>query len=187
MSFCCFSLCNLTDKMVRMRFRRLVLGWRVCTWVPVFLRGTSRQADSVTDTENRLCSGDCVSHFLTHFQSAMSFRWRSCQGFFWEEGWTFKCFRIYVWGGHVWSMCTCAGVVCTPWQIIIFVQYWDHIMKLWWDDCLLSFHDLGWLNYSHHIYHHPCKRAFILTCFLISNIIFQTFFFCHCQCKKIPI
>lgn len=42
--------------------------------MPVHLRGISRQPDSVTDVQNTLCSGDGVSHFLTHFQSVMSFR-----------------------------------------------------------------------------------------------------------------
>lgn len=43
-------------------------------YVCVCLTGISRQPDSVTDMENRLRSGDCVSHILTHFQSVVSFR-----------------------------------------------------------------------------------------------------------------
>lgn len=45
-----------------------VVNVRVCTCgVCVCVMGISRHPDAVTDMENRLCSGDFVSHILTHF------------------------------------------------------------------------------------------------------------------------
>lgn len=136
MPFHRFPSCNLIDKWWKWDLG----GWCEyggCIWMCLCLRGLSRQPDSVTDTENRLCSGDCVSHILTHFQSVVSLRWSAARDFWYgmrRVGHLSASEYIYVW-----SVCTYVGggTHSSAW----WLSCREHTMKDWLDNCLflLSF------------------------------------------------
>lgn len=95
---------------------------RVCMYVcaSVRLGGTSRQPDSVTDMENRLCAlwGRCLTHSDT-LQSVVSFRWNAARDF--------VCRGVgrasaAGYAAYVESVCTCVGVVRPLLHNVFLVQ-----------------------------------------------------------------